>query len=81
MSRTATVASLEAQKADLQRKLKQIDAAIKQAKEREKQAKQAKILEALEARGLLDKDLDALLLALDNSAQQAGTAAPAEAQQ
>jgi hypothetical protein len=61
MSKTVSVATLEARKADLQRQLKEIDGAIKAAKAREVEKKSKAITAALAARGLLDGDLDTLI--------------------
>lgn len=77
MSKTVTVAGLEARKADLQRQLREIDGAIKAAKAREIEKKTKAITAALAARGLLDGDLGTVLAAIA-SATPSGTAqAPA----
>ncbi|WP_153133207.1 hypothetical protein [Dechloromonas hortensis] len=67
MSRTPTIEALEAKRTDLLNQLKQIDTAIKAAKERETQKKSKAILDALAARGLLDSDLDTVLAAISNA--------------
>lgn len=64
MSRTPTVEALEAKRTDLMNQIKQIDGAIKAAKEREQAKKSKAILDALAARGLLDSDLDSVLAAI-----------------
>lgn len=64
MSKTVSVAALEARKADLQRQLKEIDAAIRAAKDKEKARKAQAITAALAARGLLDCDLSTVLAAI-----------------
>lgn len=64
MSRTPTIEALEAKRTDLLNQVKQIDGAIKAAKERETQKKSKAILDALAARGLLDSDLDTVLAAI-----------------
>lgn len=64
MSRPQTVESLEAKRADLLALVKQIDTAIRAAKEREQQKKQKAILDALAARGLLDGDLETVVGAI-----------------
>lgn len=64
MTKTVTVATLEARKADLQRQLKEIDGAIKAAKAREVEKKSKAITAALAARGLLACDLDTVLAAI-----------------
>lgn len=64
MSKTVTVATLEARKADLLRQLKEIDGAIKVAKAREVEKKSRAITAALAARGLLDCDIDSVLAAI-----------------
>jgi len=73
MSRTPTIETLEAKKADLLNQIKQIDGAIRAAKEREQQKKSKAILDALAARGLLDSDLDSVLAAIAKTAMPAGT--------
>lgn len=80
MSRPQTVETLEAKKADLLAQVKQIDAAIRVAKEREQQKKQKAILDAMAARGLLDKDLDAVLAAIAKAAPTAPAANPSAVQ-
>jgi len=64
MSRTPTIETLEAKRADLLAQVKQIDGAIKAAKEREQVKKSKAILDALAARGLLDADIEAVLAAI-----------------
>lgn len=64
MSKSISVASLETKKVDLQRQLKEIDTAIRAAKEKEKARKAQAIVDALASRGLLDGDLDTVLAAI-----------------
>lgn len=76
MSRPQSVATLEAKKADLLNQIKQVDTAIRAAKERETAKKSKAILDAIAARGLLDSDLETVLAAIAATAK-ASPAAPA----
>lgn len=64
MSRVSTIENLEARKAELLAQLKQVEQAIKVARDKEQQKRSKAILDALAARGLLDTDLDALIAAI-----------------
>lgn len=64
MSRNPTVESLESRKADLLRQVKELDTAIKAARDRETAKKQKQLLDALAAKGLLDRPIDELIAAL-----------------
>lgn len=75
MSRTPTIEALEAKRTDLLNQVKQIDTAIKAAKEREQAKKSKAILDALAARGLLDSDLDNVLAAIAKATPAAPTPA------
>lgn len=81
MSRVSTIENLEARKADLLTQVKQIEQAIKVAKDKEKQKKSKAIFDALASRGLLDTDLDAVLAAIAKTSPAAApTVSPKEPQ-
>lgn len=67
MSRTPTVEALEAKRTDLLNQVKQIEGAIKAAREREQQKKSKAIIDVLAARGLLDGDLETIIAAISNA--------------
>ena len=73
MSRNPTVSALETRKADLQKQIKELDVAIKAAREREHSKKQKALIDALAARGLLDRPLDEVLAALGGAKVPAQT--------
>ena len=64
MAKTISIASLEAKKVDLQRQIKEIETAIRAAREKERAQKTKAIVDALASRGLLENDLDAVLAAI-----------------
>jgi len=61
MTRPTNIETLEARKTELLRQLKQIEQAIKTAKEKEQRKKERAVLDALYAQGLLGGDLNLLL--------------------
>ena len=70
MSRTNPITKLEEKKTDLLNQLKQIEKAIKAAKQNEIQIKQTAIINALAARGLLDQDLDSIIASIAKAASK-----------
>lgn len=76
MSRTKSIETLEARRADLQRQLRELDIAIKAVKARELADQRAAAVAALERRGLLGADLESLLSRLDKLDAPAAEPAP-----
>ncbi len=76
MSKTTAFTTLLAKRERLTAEIKQLDQAIKIAQEKEALKKQKTIIDALAAKGLLDRPIDELLAALEAANQTA----PAPAQ-
>lgn len=61
MTRPISIEAMEARKTELLRQVKQLEQALKAAHDKEKRRKEKAIIDALEAQGLLNEDLDVLL--------------------